>query len=376
MLTILLAFMMIFYTSSVNAQNFWDNYDTLKNNLAAGHGISFGLDNTFTRQQALSGGYLNRTFITPYFNLDLFDNAYGKGKFNFLMNVVRFNHQTSTELSNKLRVANQVNNYDVDYNELSEFYYAHTFGGKYSRLTLGIGQFSPAMFDNITAGELQNNYFLNNALSQNGTFSYPSAGFGGYAAVDLNSDFSVAFGAIDATNPCANGLHIRHLDYDKMSVFTSVSYTPKWNDLYQGAYSLLLYHKPSVAKAPAKSLGWSLYLAQDITEKTGIFIRLNHAGGNYTLLDSSYSAGLLFNDPFDRSQNDQFAVAVGVNKVNSGVFDKSVYHKYEKNFEMYYNFQINSHLAIRPDFQLYLNPALKRQKSAAGLASLSLFIGL
>ncbi len=367
---------MLFYTSTVNAQNFWDNYDTFKNNLATRHGVNFGLDNTFTRQQALSGGYLDRTFITPYFSAELFDNTYGKGQFSFLMNVVRFNHQTSTELSNKLRVANQVNNYDVDYNELSEFYYSHRLGGKYDRFTLGIGQFSPAMFDNIIAGELQNNYFLNNTLSQNGTFSYPSAGFGGYATADVTSDISVTFGAIDATNPCADGLHIGHLDQDKLSVFTSLSYTPKWNDLYQGAYSLLLYHKPLVAKAPAKSFGWSLYLAQDITEKTSVFIRLNHASGNYTLLDSSYSAGVLFNDPFNRSSSDQFAVAFGVSKVNSEVFEKTVCHKYEKNFEMYYNFSINSHLAIRPDFQIYLNPALKRQKTAVGLASLSLFVGL
>ncbi len=374
----ILFFIMFFYASTATADGLWKTYDDFKDNLASPKGINFGLDNTFTYQQTFSNGnkYLTRSFITPYLNIDLFDNIYGKGRFNFLLNIVRFNKQTSTELSSKIGVANQINSYDVDYNEMSDFYYSHSFNGKYDWLSLGVGQFSIAMFDNITASDLQTQYFLNNALSQDGTFTYPSAGVGGYASADIYDNLSLTLGAIDASNTSADGIHVKNLDKNEALPFGALSYTPKWYNSYQGAYSLLVYKKPSVKKAPAKSLGWSLYLAQDISKCTSLFMRFNNSSGDYAALDYSYSVGILFNSPFKRRPHDQLAVAYSFNKVNTAATTQPIYHAYEKSIETYYNFQLNTHISIRPDVQLYINPAFNKKSGYSGVASLSLYVGL
>lgn len=364
-----------FYTSNCFASDLFGKYDQAKESFTEQTGIHFGLDNTITVQYSPSEGgqTLTRQFISPYLNIELFNNAYGQGHLNFLMNFVRFNRQNSTEFSSAIGVANQINSYDVDYNELSELYYAHTFGGNYDWLTLGLGQFSLASFDNITVGKLQNQYFLNNALAQDGTFTYPSAGIGAFVTSGITNELSISVGATDASNPSASGISSSHLE--RFVTFASLNYTPQWYNSYQGSYTLLFYNKPSVKEAPENSTGVSLYLAQDINDKTSLFFRFNHASGNYAALDYSYALGVLFNNPFNREQNDQFAVAYAYNKVNSAAAERPVFHKQEHTIETYYDYKINQHLAVRPDMQLYLNPAFDKKSGLDSVFSLSLYIG-
>lgn len=362
------------YTPNCFAVDLFGKYDQTKENFAEQTGIYFGLDNTITVQHSPSKGgqTLTRQFISPSLNIELFNNAYGQGHLNFLMNFVRFNRQNSTEFSSAIGVANQINSYDVNYNELSELYYAHTFGGNNSWLTFGLGQFSIASFDSLTVGELQKQYFLNNALAQNGTFTYPSAGLGTFATSDITQDLSISVGATDASNPSANGISASHLK--RFASFVSLNYAPQWYNHYQGSYTLLFYNKPSVKEAPANSTGISLYLAQDISDKTSLFFRFNHASGNYAALDYSYALGVLSNNPFNRRQDDQFAIAYAYNKVNHADAERPLFHKQEHTIETYYDYRINPHLAVRPDIQLYINPAFDKKSDLDSVFSLSLYI--
>jgi carbohydrate-selective porin OprB len=215
---------------------------------------------------------------------------------------------------------------------------------KYNWITLGLGQIPISKFDSPIASDLQRYYFLNSALAQNTTFTYPTAGIGAYTTLLLSKNLNLSLGSIDATNPLANGIHFKN--FDKYSSFISVNYTPKLKNKYQGSYSLILYDKPSVEKTPFNSQGWSLYLAQDITNKHSLFLRLNGASSNYPIIKNSYSFGVLVTNPFNRLKNDKFGIAYSINKPNNTTSKEHI-------IETYYDYKLNSNISIRPDIQFY-----------------------
>ena len=83
---------------------------------------------------------------------------------------------------------------------------------KYNWITLGLGQIPISKFDSPIASDLQRYYFLNSALAQNTTFTYPTAGIGAYTTLLLSKNLNLSLGSIDATNPLANGIHFKNFD--------------------------------------------------------------------------------------------------------------------------------------------------------------------
>ncbi len=361
----LLIIMVVLCALHARAADLFERYNQQKNKWVETYGIDFGLDTTLSWQQVASHGKktLFRTFYTPYFNARLFEN----GQFHFLTNFVRFYNQTAAEASAKAGVANMINTYDANYNELLALYYTHQLGN----FELGLGQIPICYFDGVTASDLQRQYFLNNAIAQNGTFTYPSSGLGGYVSAQITPDVKFSLGAIDAANPTAHGVHGKNLKDGKFSTFAAFQYQPIING-YQGSYSLLVYDKPSVQRAPVKSQGVSVYLAQDVSKQHSVFFRFDASSGDYSLLKHSYALGLLWNDPLKRARNDQFALAYTLNKVNKNAVDTKTYHAYEQTVETYYDYQLYSNISLRPDVQFYVNPAF-RKKSTATAFTFSLY---
>ncbi|MBQ8750578.1 MAG: carbohydrate porin [Alphaproteobacteria bacterium] len=364
---------MLFIISILEAKatNYWKNYEIIKQNISNKYNIDYGLDITYSLQN-INNQTISREFVIPYLKKELYNNNLGKGKLNFSMNIVKFNHQLPIDVAKKEKMATLFNSYDTNYNELYELYYEHLFGQKYNYLSFGLGQIPISKFDSPIKSDLQTQYFLNSSLAQNTTFSYPTSGIGGYVSSNLNEYTSLILGAIDATNPLANGIHIKNLDKYKLSKFIAINYFHKLFGKYQSSYSLLLYDKPSVEKSPINSKGWSLYLAQDISDRYSMFFRINGSSGDYSLINKSYSLGFLFDNPFNRKNNDKLGFAYSINKPKEALFDNKIYHKYEHIIETYYDYKIDSHISIRPDIQLYINPSLEKNKNSKAIFSLSL----
>ncbi|MBR2922363.1 MAG: carbohydrate porin [Alphaproteobacteria bacterium] len=345
--------------------------DGFKEDIENKYNVKFGVDGTYTLQSIKSQD-VSRVFVTPYVRKIISDNSLGKTALDFSMNIVRFNNKIPVDVATQQGIATLFNSYDTDYNELYELYLSYTLPD--NMMTLGLGQIPISKFDSPIASDLQRYYFLNSALAQNTTFTYPTAGIGGFSQFNLDKDIILSLGAIDASNPLANGVHVK--DLSKFSSFASINYTPKFYDKYQASYSLLLYDKPKVENAAFQSQGWSLYLAQDISDKHSLFLRINGASSDYPVISKSYSFGVLFDNPFNRSQNDQLGLAYSINRVNEDATEDDVYDKYEHIIETYYDYKINDNLSLRPDLQVYLNQSFKEDSKPEAVISLSLGLSL
>lgn len=370
---LLFSITLVFCSNFANASNHIEQYNQLKENIKTKYDTSFGIDLSYTTQTT-SSNTLFRSFLTPYLNKTISNNHLGKTSFNFSTNIVRFFNSTPKDIASQKNIATLFNNYDTDYNELYELYFAHTFSNKYKWITLGLGQIPISKFDSPIIDSRQTHYFLNSALAQNTTFTYPTSGIGAFTELKLNQDLILNLGTIDATNPLANSVHFKN--FDKYSSFISINYTPKIKNKYQGSYSLLIYDKPSVSKAPFSSQGWSLYAAQNISNNHSIFFRLNGATSNFPIINRSYSLGMLYNNPVNRPFNDTLGIAFSTNRINKKATTNTIYNKYEHIIETYYDYKINNRLSIRPDLQLYLNQGFTKNSSPNAIFSLSINLSL
>ncbi len=362
---LLFSILLLLCSIKANALDYLTQYDKLKTSFETKNNLNFGINISYTMQK-ISSNTVSRNIITPYLTKDILNSNLGKTLLNFSANFVRFPQKAPLDVAPKYHIATLFNNYDTNYNELYELYFSHTFNQKYNFITLGLGQIPISKFDCPIASNLQRYYFLNSALAQNTTFTYPTAGIGAFTELKLNNNTSLSFGAIDATNPLANSIHFK--SFDKYSSFLSLNYTPKFKNKYHGSYSLLIYDKPSVKKSPFSSQGWSLYLTQDISSKHSIFFRLNGATGQYPIINKSYSLGFLYDNPFNRNNSDQFAVAYSTNRINNTTSKEHI-------LETYYDYKLNSNVSIRPDIQLYINHKYK-ENSPLAIFSVSLNLDL
>lgn len=377
MIKILLSILIIFYAISVEAKNIFDEYADFKNNLNTQYGINYGIATIVTKQYAYSSKQhqMGLGILSPYASLTFPDMSYGQGQVHFAMNVVRFQDKTSWDISDKIKVANQIDYYDMDYDELSELYYEHTFKTDEHSFSFGVGQIPIIKFDMVSY-EGYSSYFLNNALAQNGTFAYPSAGLGGYGSARLSKNAVLNIGAMDATNPTAQGIKTKKLNNKKIASFASFQYTPKLFNTYEGSYNFLIYKKPAVEKAPYRVKGWSVYLTQKFQKNMALFVRLNGASGNYTSLKKSYAIGGIFNRLIKTDENDQLGIGYAYNRVNQNSTTKPLYHKYEQTLEIYYHYPIAQNISVRPDIQFYINPAFDKKTSVPMIFSLGLSVDL
>ena len=372
---IIFSITLVLYSQQALATNYFEQYSKIKNNIEEKYSMSFGVDTRFTLQNIASNTIQN-SLITPYLNKEIFNNKYGKANFNFSMNFVRFSPLTPIELSIKEGNITLFNSYDDEYNELYELYFIYTLPNKYNWINLGLGQVPVSKFDSPIASDLQRLYFLNSSLAQNTTFTYPTAGVGGYVELNLNKYLDVALGSIDAANPLAKGLRVDNLKQDQYSKFALINYKPIYKNKYQGSYSLLFYDKPYVNKAPYSSQGWSLYVAQDITTKHSLFFRLNQTTSDYSAIKRSYALGVLVDNPLKRHYKDQFGFGYSVNKLNNKSIENRNNDKYEHIIESYYDYNLNNNISIRPDVQLYLNKGSNIDNKMMGVFSISIQLSL
>ena len=366
---LLLAIMLALCANQAKALNYFE----AKQNFEDKYKVNLGADGAY-RLQNLKSQNVSQLFITPYLRKNISDNKYGKTDFDFSMNIVRFGGQKPADTASRYGIATLFNSYDADYTELYELYFSYTLPSEFKRITIGAGQIPVSKFDSPTTSDLQSYDFLNSATSQNTTFIYPTAGIGAYAQVELSQNVTASMGAADASNPLADG--IRLSGFGKNSYFTSVHYTPNFYNRYKGSYSLLLYSKPHVKKAPYSGQGWSLYFAQDVSDKHSLFLRINGATGNNVTVNGSYSVGWLWLNPFNRPQNDKLGVAYSVNKINKKATDDVVYNRYEHITEAYYDYKITENFSLLSDAQLYLRRGFAKTNSPAAVVSLGLNLSL
>ena len=367
---ILVLFVCLFMANNVNAGVLWNGYQDFKNNLNKKYGFDYSVDVSMLLQRSSPNGENNafQAYLYPNFQWTTFDNEHGTGVLNFAYTVIRYGNHNANDLANNSGFVTPINDYPNNENEFNELYYTYQLGGKWNWLTLGLGQFPIYNFDGTDYDANQQVNFLNDSFSQNASASYTQAGLGMYAQISPNSDWTIAFGGQDGTNVDAPSIRVNDLGENHYTTFGYVAYTPTIKGVGDTEISLLVYNQPWVREQPQTTNGWSVNLSQNIGEKLSLFARVNETSGDVEEIRQSWVLGGVYNNPLNRNELDQIGLAYAYNKIDEKAVGEPLKHKAEQVVEAFWTWGIGDYIAITPDIQLYINPALN-QKSDYGFAT-------
>lgn len=337
-----------------------DSYAAFKQDLANKYGFDYNVDISYMAQRGAPNGRKTsyQTLINPSFTWTNFNNEYGTGSLNFSYNVARYGGISGNHLANNIGVVTPINDYTSPSNTFEELYYQYQLGGNWKWLTLGLGQYQLSNFDgNAYANDQQVN-FVNYALSQNASATYSIAGVGAFAQAQLNKEWTVVFGAADATNVNGISVRVNKLHENHYSTFGYLSYSPTIKGLGSGQYAILLYNQPGVRQQTETTNGWSFSFSQNVSEKWALFGRVNGVSGSVATVRQSWAAGVVCNNPLDRNALDQIGLAFAYNKIDKAAVGSQTYSNNEKVIEGYWAWGISDYVTITPDIQFYIDPAL------------------
>ncbi len=347
------------------------DYNQFKSMLSDDFGIQYSLDVSFMGQKGVPNGGKTATqsIYAPTISWQIFnDDTFGSGTLNASYTAVRYWGNKAENIGDKLFLANSINDYSTPSNAIDQLSYTQSlFSNKFS---ITVGQFPLSDFDGTQYDSNQQTNFINYALSQNASETYPIAGLGAYIQINPNDEWSFAGGFQNARNITGQTLSSKGWGDHRFTTFGSVSYTPTINGK-TGEYSLLVYNQPGVETQPQNTTGWSVNMSQNLTQKWGVFLRANAATGDSMPITQSYVLGGVYNNPLDRNPLDQIGFAVAYNKVSKDYFDSSEpMRQYETVLETYWNIGITQFFTIAPDIQLYVHPASKRDRDFGTVFSL------
>ena len=341
-----------------------NDYADFKNFLSEKYGLDFSFDISYMGQRGAPGGKNNamQTIYYPSLTWTMMDNDYGTAILNAAYNSVKYGGISAEKLGNRLGTVTNINDYNSPSYSFDELFLSYQLGGKYDWLTFAAGQFPLYNFDGTAYDANQQVNFINYALSQNASSTYPTSSLGSYIQIAPNDKWSLAFGAQDATNISGSSIKTNHFDEKHYTTFASFSYTPTISGLGNGQYSLMLYNQPGVTEQTETTNGWSLNLSQNFGEKLSLFARLNGVSGHTADINLSYVLGGVYNNPLDRNPLDQIGLAFAYNQIDEDAVGSPLSHDSEKIIETYWAWGISKWMTVTPDIQFYIDPA-ENQKS-------------
>ncbi|MBR6664013.1 MAG: carbohydrate porin [Alphaproteobacteria bacterium] len=349
-------------------------YSYFKNHLQDKYGLQYSVDVSFMPQYGAPNGKKTgiQTLIYPSITWQAFNNEYGNATLNLAYNIAQYSGRSAEAIGNRIGAVTGINDYTSQSNSFDELYLAYQLPGKMNWLTVGLGQFPIYNFDGTAYDSNQQENFINYALSQNASSTYPTASMGGYLQISPNEEWSLAFGAQDAHNIDGDGISTSHLTGGDAhyTSFASLTYTPTIKGLGSGEYSILYYNQPYVDVQKETTNGWSLNASQNIGEKFAVFGRINGVSGSTAEINQSYVLGAVYNNPLDRNPLDQIGFAVAYNKIDEKAVGEELAHDAETVLEAYWAWGVSKWATITPDVQFYINPALNQKSDYATVFSL------
>lgn len=374
---ILSLFTVITCISTANARSLATDYSMFKYWLNKNYGISYGLDASFMPQRGAPSGKYNafQMYLYPYLSWTTHKNESGTGTLNVAYTIIRYGNHNAADIGYRMGVVDDINDYSTNANEFNELYYTYQFGGKLNWLTLGLGQYPIYSFDGSPYNSNQQVNFINYALSQNASSTYPIAGVGAFAQISPDNDWSFVIGAQDASNVDAVSVRVNDLSDKHFTTFIQAQYAPT-NKLGDAEFSVLLYNQPNVKLQPQTTNGWSINLSQNIGQDWNLFARVNGVSGHIDTIEQSWSAGIVRLDPFKRNELDQIGIAYAYNKINEEAVGEPLSHNAEQVIEAYWAWGISKWATITPDVQFYINPALNPKSDYGTAVSLRLTLFL
>jgi hypothetical protein len=320
------------------------------------------------------GPAATQVVVSPIVHWEMFKSPLGDGTFDYayISNRYYAAGQSAASLTGRLNLLSPINDTPVSNRTFNQLTYSHEFPGDV--LLIGVGQFPLSNFDASKYAGNQQTGFINYALSQNASQTYPVASLGAWGQVALIPDtLEVVVGYQDANNVSGNNIQTTTVSAGAYTTFAYVQWTPKFSGLGDAQYSVLYYHQPCVLLQPAVSDGWSVNATQDLNENWAVFMRANATTGPLSPIKDSIGAGFVYKDVLGRAHdNDQIGVAISRNTANMDLFVGGTVRAHEWLVEVYWNTLIWRHFIVGPDVQVYIDPALNPGQSTVQVYTLRL----
>lgn len=356
------------YRKLLNAEQ---GYSDLKQTLA-NKGLTYSVDISFLAQRASPNGR-GTPWQSQYYGTagwDMFkSDTWGQGSAQIAYTAVRYWGAEAETINNRIGVVSSFNDYTTKADYFDQLSYTHQLAGDWNALSVTLGQFPMYNFDGGTYNSNQQINFLNDALSQNGSSTYSSAGVGGYMTLTPNSAFNVSLGFQDAHNISGHNISLNRLGKHKYTTFATLTYSPTVSGLGAGLYSFLYYNQPEVPEQVESNSGWSFNLQQQVSEKVVLFGRVNGVNRSTEGIKQSYVVGGVYNNPLNRNSLDQIGLALAVNRLNKKVTGKEN-RTIENVIETYWAWGVSDYMTLTPDIQFYINPGENRAHHTATVSSL------
>lgn len=340
------------------ANTLYDRYSDFKNQLEKEFGLSWSADVSYLQQWGWpDGGSPAGQFLTTP-NIDwtfLKGKRFGEGSLQVSYITSRyFTTQTAADVSSNLDLITLINDFPIYQNVFAQLTYTQAFPG--DKILVTIGQYPIYNFDanQYLANQQQN--FNSYIFAQNGSSTYPNAGLGAYAQVNLSKTVQLAAGLQNASDITGASLYTRDFGRGGYAWFTYLQWTPQFRGLGSAQYSFLYYQVPTVQDQPF-STGWSVNAVQNLNSTWAFFTRANQAADDVTSIRRSFALGAAMNNPLGRSQWDQIGVAVGYSSA-AGPPANPAGARDEKVIETYWNWNVFGGLLLTPGVQFVIDPAL------------------
>lgn len=196
-------------------------------------------------------------------------------------------------------------------------------------------------------------HFINLAFSTNPTIAAPNQGLGIAAGGMLSDKVYVQAGFSDANGqPTTAGFDTFFDDAEYFS-YAELGVTSSQDRLFVDNVHLTLWHSDDrkVAGTPESS-GVAFTAQRFVDDKWLPFFRFGYSDGDASLMQTTFSTGLGIN----RDNRDVFGIAVSWGSPSDGAL------RDQFTSEAFYRFQLTQFLAITPDLQLIVDPALNPNK--------------
>ncbi|WP_200386677.1 carbohydrate porin [Thiocapsa imhoffii] len=341
----------------------YGDYSRFKRSVTKATGLSWSLTTSYLQQWGEpDGGWTSgQILLTPGFDWTLFDSTrFGSGSLQASYTLVDYPwRQTAANIAENLGIITEMNDFpgsgDDAFDQLT---YTQALPG--NKLLLSIGQYPFYNFDGNQYLADQQQNFNSYVLAQNGSSTYPTAGLGAYAQVNLTSTLQLVGGFQNATNLSGANLSTRGLAGHNLAWIGYLQWTPRFRGLGSAQYAFNYYDVPTVPTQP-RGTGWSFSGVQNLDDRWAVFGRANGAWGFTTPIRASYALGGAMNNPLGRSKTDQIGLAFGYSDA-AGPPVNPAGARNEKLVELYWNWTLFGGLLLTPDVQYIQDPALNPER--------------
>ena len=355
-----------------------DFYESWKEKLHHDYGFDYRIRAGFMAQRGSPSGH--KTVLRDKYEIEanweaFASDSFGQGSIQFLYEDINYPGIKGSLMASRLGVATPINDDALQREYFKRLTYTHQLPGSLDNISLSVGQFLIGNFGKTRYKSKSLNHFNNFSLQKNMSKAYPTGGVGGYMTYKPTPDLTLITGLQSTTNYFPQNISVKHLDANKWTNFFYISYSPKLTDLGKTILTGWIYHSPAIKKyegqfnkAFQKSAdGWVITIRQDIGKWTGL-IKVNGSTGNRMAIRQSYSAELMYNNPLNRNELDQIGIGFASNRVSH--LNKKAVRFWENVLEGYWSWGISKYLTITPDIQLYINPALTKDRNTVVVNSI------